>query len=575
MEKKGKKIKLSAMEIEALSQRLHEKSLCDKDYEDLQGMVEVIVTLNESLLQKDVSIKRLLKRIFGIKTEKRKKLFKDNPENIGESSPTDDTGNRKEEGTPSDATRSDDSPSVTEDEKAPENITAGDDEPATPVGKGHGRNGVDAFTGANRVRIEDADLKPGQKCPLLCPNGRLYPFKSGITLSFSGNAPLTATLYETDKLRCSACGAVFTAKIAEDTISGSRHYDASAKAAIPVYKYGFGMPFYRISRIQEMVGVPLAPSTLWDKTEELADIIQPIYRELIRQAAQARLFHNDDTTMPILSLLKENEGKTDKERTGMFTTAIVAILDDDTHIALFFTGRSHAGENLDLLQACRDPEKGIPIQMCDASSRNTNDLLARYLSYCLSHGRRRFVDILPIFPDECKMVIDLLAGVYENDAVAKDKNMSHEERLVYHQEHSGPLMKTLHEWMSTQIYGKLVEPNSVLGSAISYLLDRWEAFTLFLRVAGAPLDNNICEQALKRAVLNRKNAMFYKNEIGALIGDMFTSIIHTCYLGKINAMDYLIKLQEYEADMKNDPEKWMPWNYRQTIEQIEGLTITL
>ncbi|SLM31266.1 transposase (fragment) [Desulfamplus magnetovallimortis] len=368
---------------------------------------------------------------------------------------------------------------------------------------------------------------------------------------------------------------MFTAKIADGTISGARHYDASANAAIPIYKYGFGMPFYRIARLQEMVGVPLGASTLWDKTEALADIIQPVYQELIHQAAQAKLFHNDDTTMPVLSLMKENEQKTDKERTGMFTTAIVAELDEGHQIALYFTGRNHAGENLDMLQAHRDPDKGKPIQMCDALSRNTNDLFARFVSHCLSHGRRRFADIVPIFPDECKLVIDLLAGVYENDAVTKEKNMSDEERLTYHQQYSGPLMNTLHEWMTTQIHGKLVEPNSALGSAISYLLDRWEKFTLFLRVAGAPLDNNICEQALKRAVLNRKNAMFYKNEIGALIGDMFTSIIHTCYLGKVNAMDYLIKLQEYEADMKKNPEKWMPWNYRQTIEEIEGLTITL
>ncbi len=575
MKKKGKKIKLNVQEIEELYQRLQDKSLYDKDYEDLQGMLEVIVTLNETLQKKKVSIKRLLKRIFGIKTEKRNKLFDEKLPKADPSSPPEDNDNGNENQTPDD-THSDESNSPENKEKNDSGDTENaDGKSATQPGKGHGRNGADAFPGADRQSIEHADLKPGDKCPLLCPNGRLYPLKSGLTLSFSGNAPVTATIYEPDKLRCNACGAVFTAEIGDGTISGSRFYDVSAKAAIPIYKYGFGMPFYRISKIQEMVGVPLSPSTLWDKTEELADTIQPVYKELVRQAAQAKLFHNDDTTMTVLSLMKENEEKTDKERTGMFTTAIVAILDDNTQIALFFTGRQHAGENLDELQTYRDPEKAAPIQMCDALSRNTNDLFTRFISYCLSHGRRKFTDIIPMFPDECRLVIDLLADVYKNDAVTKEESMSDKERLAYHQEHSGPVMKTLHDWMTTQLGEKKVEPNSVLGSAISYLLKHWLPLTLFLTVAGAPLDNNICEQALKRAILNRKNAMFYKNEVGAWIGDIFTSIIHTCYLGKINVMDYLIKLQKYESHMKNHPQKWMPWNYLQTIEQIEGMTITI
>ena len=574
MKKIGKKIELSVQEIEALSQRLQEKSLCDKDYENLEGMVEVIVTLNEALKQKEVSIKRLLKMIFGIKTEKRKKLFGKDSLKTDPSSPPDDKDNGNEEQTP-DGTHSDEPHSSENQEKNESGDTGnGDGKPATQLGKGHGRNGANDFPGADRKPIKHTDLEPGQKC-ILCPKGRLYPLGTGLTLSFSGNAPLTAAIYEPDKLRCNACGAVFTAEIADGAISGSRHYDASAKAAIPVYKYGFGMPFNRISRIQEMVGVPLPPSTLWDKTEEIANTIQPVYKELVRQAAQAKLFHNDDTTMTVLSLMKENEEKTDKERTGMFTTGIVAILDDNTHISLFFTGRLHAGENLDALQTLRDPETGIPIQMCDALSRNTNDLFARYVSHCMSHGRRKFVDIIPIFPDECKMVIDLLAEVYKNDAITKKEPMSDQERLTYHQKHSGPVMKNLHDWMTTQMDEKLVEPNSVLGSAISYMLKYWPALTLFLMVAGAPLDNNICEQALKRIVLNRKNAMFYKNEVGAWIGDIFTSIIHTCYLCKVNAMDYLIKLQEYESHMKNDPEKWMPWNYQKPVEQIESMTITI
>jgi hypothetical protein len=569
MKKAQRKIELSEAEIQDLSQRLQEKTLFDKDYEILMGMLEVLVTLNEVVRQQDISIKRLLKRIFGVKTEKRENLFDGEAASENPSSSASDTKNDGENrqtgsGEPSEELH------ASESKNDPEDTLNGEENSKDQSPKGHGRNGVDAFTGAEHKTVEHIDLKVGDKCPFQCPNGRLYPLKPALTLCFSGNAPVGCTILERERLRCNACGAVFTAEIDDGTITGNRYYDASAKAAIAVYKYGFGMPFYRIAALQELVGIPLAPSTLWEKTEALADIILPVYREMVRQAAQAKIFHNDDTTMPVLSFIKENELKTDKERSGMFTTGIVAVLEDDTVVALFFTGRNHAGENLDELQELRDPGKRIPIQMCDALSRNTNEVFSRYVAHCLSHGRRNFVDIIPAFPDECKMIIDTLALVYKNDHIAKKKVMSEEQRLAYHKEHSGPAMQTLHDWMTKQIKEKQVEPNSILGKAISYMVKYWPALTLFLTIPGAPLDNNICERILKRVLLNRKNAMFYKNQVGAWIGDLFMSIIHTCSLARINPMDYIIKLQEYKSWMKLDPEKWMPWNYRETVAQIES-----
>ena len=62
-------------------------------------------------------------------------------------------------------------------------------------------------------------------------------------------------------------------------------------------------------------------------------------------------------------------------------------------------------------------------------------------------------------------------------------------------------------WLRAQFAEKKVEPNSGLGEAITYLLKHWDPLTLFLRKAGAPLDNNICERALKKAILHRKNSL--------------------------------------------------------------------
>ncbi len=88
---------------------------------------------------------------------------------------------------------------------------------------------------------------------------------------------------------------------------------------------------------------------------------------------------------------------------------------------------------------------------------------------------------------------------------------------------------------------------------------------LFLRVAGAPLDNNVCERALKKAILHRKNAMFFKTRNGARIGDIFMSLIHTAELCGANTLDYLTKLQIHHEAVAKDVHAWMPWNYQQTL----------
>jgi hypothetical protein len=159
-------------------------------------------------------------------------------------------------------------------------------------------------------------------------------------------------------------------------------------------------------------------------------------------------------------------------------------------------------------------------------------------------------------------VIETLAEVYKNDEMSKEQNMSPQERLRFHQAESGPLMEKLNLWLNDQLDEKKVEPNSGLGKAISYMLKHWEPLTLFLRVPNAPLDNNLCEQALKKAVLHRKNALFYKTEHGAYIGDLFMSLIYTCNLNDVNPFDYLTRLQRNSTQVFKNPKNWMPWNYK-------------
>src|SRR2546427_3713097 len=331
-------------------------------------------------------------------------------------------------------------------------------------------------------------------------------------------------------------------------------------------KYGSGVPFYRLERMEELLGIPLPAATQWELVEETAALIQPVHEELIRQAAQGEVLHNDDTSMRVLEMEREPSD----ERTGVFTSGIVSIA-SGVKIALYFTGRQHAGENLADVVKQRAPGLSAPIQMCDALSRNTPKLSAGVeilLANCLAHGRRQFVEVAQNFPEQCRYVLESLGSVYSNDAQARAQDLSPQERLRFHQERSGPVMRQLHGWLEAQLAERKTEPNSGLGKAITYLLRHWRPLTLFLRQAGAPLDNNLVERALKRAVLHRKNALFYRTLNGAQVGDLFMSLIHTCQLCGINSFDYLIALQRHAAELAAQPSKWMPLRRLRGVSQF-------
>jgi hypothetical protein len=334
---------------------------------------------------------------------------------------------------------------------------------------------------------------------------------------------------------------------------------------IALLKYGTGVPFQRLERLQEHLGMPLPASTQWDLMAAAWKLLWPVLAELIRQAAQGSVMHNDDTGMRILRLAREPGDK----RTGTFTSGIVSIVGAWT-IALFFTGWKHAGENLAEVLKQRARELPAPIQMSDALSRNSPKVegVEPLQANCLAHGRRQVVEVADNFPEECRYVLETLRDVYHHDAQAREQAMSPEQRLHFHQEHSQPLMKGLHAWMEAQLAEHKIEPNSGLGKAISYLLNHWTKLTLFLRQAGAPIDNNIVERALKKAILNRKNALFYKTLNGAGVGDLFMSLIHTCELNGANPFDYLTELLRHGAELKQHPMEWMPWNYRETLARL-------
>jgi transposase len=452
---------------------------------------------------------------------------------------------------------------------APGGAPAGDPtEPRrAPRRPGHGRHAADAYSGAVHVAVPHAHLHHGDRCPL-CINGKLYGQRDpGLLVRLVGQPPINATIYELEKLRCNLCGELVTADPPPGV--GTEKYDPTTGAMIALLKYGSGMPFHRLERLQADLQIPLPASTQWEIVDDLATRIRPILTELIRQAANGEVVHNDDTSMTVLDLQRPGAPRGDPDdgspdRTGIFTSGIVATRDGH-RVALFVTGRRHAGENLARILAERTGDLGPPIQMCDALSRNLPKPLAVIVGYCLAHARRHVVEVVPSFPAECRRILETLGTVYRYDAEAREQGLSPDARLAYHQTQSRPLLDDLHAWMTAQLADHLVEPNSSLGQAIRYFLKHWTPLTLFLRQPAAPLDNSLCERALKRAILHRKNALFFKTPNGAHVGDLFMSLIHTCELEAVNPFQYLTALQRHADALAANPTAWLPWNYQDAL----------
>ena len=544
-------IDVSNAQLEEVLRRV-EQSLDEKDVTLIRAVFQSYLYVTDLVEDKNTSIRRLRQLLFGAATEKTDAV-------VGQ--PTD----RPEATMPGDAATGAEPAAP---EAAPEASRAAATGPARP---GHGRNGAAAYRGAERVNVPHPSLSAGDACPA-CGQGTVYDKAPGVLVRITGQPPLGATVYRLQKLRCHLCGEVFTAPA--PAAAGDRKYDATAGSMIGLLKYGSGLPFNRLAGLQGHLDIPLPASTQWDIVQAVSSNLAPAFAELIRQGAQGEVLHNDDTTVRILALMAEQgqaeaagagaAGTDAGGRTGLYTSGVVA-LRGGQRVALFFSGRRHAGENLAEVLRHRAAELPPPIQMCDALSRNLPGELQTILANCLAHARRQFVDIYDRFPEPCRHLLEALAVVYRNDALARERQLTPEARLCFHQEASQPTLEQLHDWLRQQLDEKLAEPNSALGGAIRYMLNHWEELTLFLRQAGAPLDNNVCERALKKAILHRKNALFYKTQNGARVGDLFMSLIYTCQLNEANPFDYLTELQRHRDELAASPERWLPWNYRQAL----------
>ena len=285
------RIDVSTEEIAQLLERA-KLALVPEDFALFEKIVQSFLHVSELLEEKGTTIGRLRSLLFGSKSEKLEKIFPDVAE-----------AKAAEVSEAASGTPGAEAPEGGGDDKR-------DDRPKEKAkAKGHGRNGAEEYTGAEHIHIPHPSLKPGDACPEPGCKGKVYQVEPLVLVRVVGQAPRGAKVRTVGQLRCNLCLKVFCACSPEEF--GSEKYDESAASMIAILTYGTGVPFYRLDGLQENLGIPLPASTQWDIVERAAKLVAPAFEELIREAAQGDVLHNDDTPMKILEYMERKERRED------------------------------------------------------------------------------------------------------------------------------------------------------------------------------------------------------------------------------------------------------------------------
>ena len=344
-------VPLEREELERLRLCLETRQLQDGDFTLLICLIATVQKLATALERKRASIARLRKMLFGAPSEKSETVLGSTPS----------AGKQSER----------------------------QERPA----KGHGRHGARAYFGAKRVAVPYAEMKAGERCPE-CGKGNLYRLnKSSPVLWLEGKAPVQATMYECEILRCGGCGKLFTAEAPLE--ARQKKYDESVGSMVALLRYGNGLPFFRLQQLQRSMGIPMPASVQWQLVKQKAESLKPIYKALTRHAAQGEVMRIDDTPMTILERdaagtplagcrTQEGQKGRSSEKEGTRTTAIVSS-GQDRQVVLYTTGGRQAGENMDRLLSQRKAEQPAPIQMCDGLASNLPKQFQVILANCMAH----------------------------------------------------------------------------------------------------------------------------------------------------------------------------------------------
>jgi hypothetical protein len=469
--------------------------------------------------------------------------------------------------------------------QVPADGAADQPEPKKPDPKkprGHGRNGASAYTTAQHFFHKLALGVIGALCEA-CSLGKMYEYREKIVIRIIGQPLFGAELHHYEQARCRVCGHVVRAAgpahVHEGVGSDYVRYDWSACAMLMVMHYFGGAPFKRLESLHQGWGIPMPDANQWDVVNEGDDLLLPLYKALERHAIQkATNFRIDDTGSMVIALQKQIAAEiaalrllgesTKAVRTGINATGLYWETPNGP-VVLFYTGRHHAGEIVDQLLRRRLLSSPKLVKCTDGASKNFDhehgDKLVE--STCNAHAFLKFRDIRDKYPTEYAEAGSVYKQVFDHDDQAKALGLTAVDRMIYHRQHSRPLMEELKQKCQEKINSKLVEPNSALWEPLTFVVNQWDRLIRFCEVPDVPLDTNLVEQALIMPVRYLGGSFNYQTEDGAVVGDHVMSLIATARANDVEPVAYLTQCLRCHEDLAKRPDQYLPWVYRERLKE--------
>ncbi len=446
-----------------------------------------------------------------------------------------------------------------------------------PKFKGHGRNGASAFRAAQHYFYALALGVIGAVCTA-CQLGKMYRYREKVVIRIVGQPMFRAEQHHHEQARCRNCGRVVRADgpacVHQGVGTEYIRYDWSACAMLLFMHYTGGDPFKRLESHHEGWGVPMPDANQWEVVDKADDLLLPLYRAIERHAIErATNFRIDDTGSMVITLKRQIEaelaslravGKSTKGvRTGINATGIYWETPDGP-VVLYYTGRHHAGEVIDQVLGRRLGSRPTLVKCTDGASKNFDHAHADKLveATCNAHALLKFRDLKDKYPAEYAEAGKVYSAVFDNDDTAKALELSPVDRMLYHREHSKPLMLQLKKMCEEKVASRSVEPNSPLWEPVTFILNQWERLTRFCEQPGVPLDTNLVEQALIVPVRYLAGSFNYHTENGAVVGDHAMSLIATARAHGVEPVAYLTECLRCHEDLAKRPEHYLPWVYR-------------
>ena len=305
---------------------------------------------------------------------------------------------------------------------------------------------------------------------------------------------------------------------------------------IIIEKYCDHLPLYRQLERMKRAGIKLAYSTVADVPAQIAELLEPLYNELIKQALSSRYIGVDETPHPVLD--KDVKQKTHR---GYFW--VYQSIEQRLVLFDYKPGRGKNGP-AEFLKDFKGFLQTDGYQVYEEYGRRDDITLVG----CMAHARRYFEKALDSHREKAQHVLSLLQKVYEVERDIKEQNFSESEVVEMRTQKSAPILLELKSWLDEHLYS--VTPQSPLGKAIGYMHSRWENLTRYLNQGFLQIDNNLVENAIRPTVLGRKNYLFSGSHEAAQRSAMFYSLIGSCKMNGINPEEWLADVLDRIKDTK-------------------------